>query len=147
MTTNLDSRSRAARSPRWLWWTILGGCALILGVAAAIAPDPSGYGTHTALGLPPCGFLLLTGFPCPGCGLTTAFAYGIRGQWSLAASANPLGLVLFLVVCACIPLAASAALRGWSLDAVIQRFALNRWALALAACATVVWVVRLAAAL
>jgi hypothetical protein len=65
----------------------------------------------------------------------------------LAASANPLGLVLFLVVCLSIPLAAYAALRDWSLDVVIQRFALNRWGLALAGGATVMWVVRLCAAL
>jgi len=64
----------------------------------------------------------------------------------LAASANPLGLVLFLVVCLCIPLAVSAALRDWSLDNVIERFALNRWGLALAGGAAVVWIVRLAAA-
>jgi hypothetical protein len=40
----------------------------------------------------------------------------------------------------------TAALRGWPVDAVIQRFALSRWALAVAGCAVVVWVVRLAAA-
>lgn len=146
MTTNFDSPSRTSRSQRWLWWMILLGCGLVLAAAATITPDPRGYGTHTQLGLPPCGFLLLTGAPCPGCGLTTAFAYGVRGQWLLAASANPLGLVLFLVVCLCIPLAVSAALRDWSLDNVIERFALNRWGLALAGGAAVVWIVRLAAA-
>ena len=147
MTTNVDSPTFVPRSQRWLWWTILGACVSVLTTAAAITPDPSGHGTHTQLGLPPCGFLLLTGYPCPGCGLTTAFAYGVRGPWLLAASANPLGLVLFLVVCLCIPLAAYAALRDWSLDVVIQRFALNRWGLALAGGATVMWVVRLCAAL
>ena len=119
---------------------------MVLVVAAAIEPDARGYGTHTQLGLPPCGFMLLTGSPCPGCGLTTAFAHGIRGHLSLAASANPLGLALFLVVCLCIPLGMIAALRGWSLDAVIERFGLNRWGLALAGGAVAVWVVRLASA-
>ena len=147
MTTNLDSASALPHSQRWFWWAIVFGCITVLAVAATITPDPSGYGTHTQLGLPPCGFLLLTGFPCPGCGLTTAFAWGIRGHWLLAASANPLGLMMFLVVCSCIPLAATSALRGWSIDAVIDRFSLNRWALALAGCATVLWVVRFAAAL
>jgi hypothetical protein len=53
---------------------------------------------------------------------------------------------LFLAVCFCIPLGVTAALRGWSLDATVERFALNRWALALAGCAVAVWVVRFAAA-
>jgi len=147
MTKTPDSASSAPLLQRLLWWSIVVGCALVLATAASVEPDARGYGTHTQLGLPPCGFLLLTGFPCPGCGLTTAFAYGIRGHWVLAARANPLGLVLFLVVCACVPLGVIAALRGWSVDAVIERWALDRWALALAGCAIVVWVMRLAAAL
>lgn len=146
MTTTLDSPSAAPLSQRLIWWAIVVGCVLVLAAAAAIEPDFRGYGTHTQLGLPPCGFLLLTGSPCPGCGLTTAFAHGIRGQWSLAATANPLGLALFLVVCLCIPLGVTAALRGWSLDAAIERFSLNHWGLALAGCAVVIWVVRFAAA-
>jgi hypothetical protein len=146
MTTTLDSASPAPLLQRLLWWGIAGSCVLVLAAAAVVEPDSRGYGTHTQLGLPPCGFLLLTGSPCPGCGLTTAFAYGIRGHWSQAASANPLGLALFLVVCLCIPLGVTAALRGWSLDAVIERFALNRWALAFAGCAVVFWAVRFASA-
>lgn len=147
MATHLDSAPPAPLAQRLFWWSIVGGCALTLAAAAAIEPDARGYGTHTQLGLPPCGFLLLTGSPCPGCGLTTAFAHGIRGHWWLAVNANPLGLALFLAVCACIPLGVTAALRGWSLDLAVERFALNRWALAVAGCALVVWVVRFAAAL
>jgi hypothetical protein len=131
---------------RLLWWLLVGGSMLLLATAAVIEPDARGFGTHTQLGFPPCGFLTLTGLPCPGCGLTTAFAHGIRGQWSLAASANPLGLALFFVVCASIPLGILAAVRSWSLDVLIERFALNRWALAVAGCAVAVWVVRLAEA-
>jgi hypothetical protein len=129
-----------------LWWLLVGCSLLLLFTAAVIEPDVRGFGTHTQLGLPPCGFLTLTGVPCPGCGLTTAFSHGIRGQWSLAASANPLGLALFLAVCASIPLGILAAVRGWSVDVLIERFALNRWALAVAGCAVAMWVVRLAEA-
>ncbi|MDH4282303.1 MAG: DUF2752 domain-containing protein [Myxococcales bacterium] len=146
MQQTLDSAPTRPRLQRLLWWGVAGGCLIALAGAAALEPDVRGYGTHTQLGLPPCGFLLLTGSPCPGCGLTTAFAHAIRGQWLLAAGANPLGLVLFVVVCCCVPMSVTAALRGWSVDAVIQRFALSRWALAVAGCAVVVWVVRLAAA-
>jgi len=147
MTTIRNEGPDGPISQRLIWLGIVAGAIAVLAVALAIEPDVRGYGTHTQLGLPPCGFLLLTGSPCPGCGLTTAFAHGIRGQWSLAASANPLGLALFFVVSACIPLGLAAALRSWSIGEVIDRFGLNRWALAVAGCAIVVWVVRFAVAL
>lgn len=147
MTTTRNEALSGPLSERLLWLGITAGSLAVLAAALAVEPDVRGYGTHTQLGLPPCGFLLLTGSPCPGCGLTTAFAYGVRGQWSMAASANPLGLALFFVVCACIPLGVTAALRSWSLGEVIDRFGLNRWAIAVAACAIVLWVVRFAVAL
>jgi len=147
MTTIHNERPVGPISPRLIWLGIVAGSIAVLAVALAIEPDVRGYGTHTQLGLPPCGFLLLTGSPCPGCGLTTAFAHGIRGHWSMAASANPLGLALFFVVSACIPLGLAAALRRWSIGEVVDRFGLNRWALAVAGCAIVVWAVRFAVAL
>ncbi len=147
MTTIHNERPVGPISPRLIWLGIVAGSIAVLAVALAIEPDVRGYGTHTQLGLPPCGFLLLTGSPCPGCGLTTAFAHGIRGHWSMAASANPLGLALFFVVSACIPLGLAAALRSWSIGEVVDRFGLNRWALAVAGCAIVVWAVRFAVAL
>ena len=139
--------SSAPLSQRLLWWALAAGCASVLVIAASVEPDARGYGTHTQLGLPPCGFLTWTGAPCPGCGLTTAFAHAIRGHWGLAWNANPLGLALFISTCCCVPLGALAAFRGWSLDSAIQRFALHRWALALAGWAAVLWVVRIAEAL
>lgn len=147
MSKTLDSAASNATMHRLLWSFIALGAAAVLAVAALVEPDARGYGTHQQLGLPPCGFRLLTGSLCPGCGLTTAFAYGIRGHWSMAASANPLGLLLFLIACACVPFGITGAARGWSVDEVIARFDLNRWALAVAACAVVVWIVRVAVAL
>ena len=147
MTSHRPRASAVPLLQRLLWLSVAGGCAAALVVAATIEPSPSGYGTHTQLGLPPCGFLLLTGSPCPGCGLTTAFAHAIRGDWTLAIGANPLGLALFVMTCCCIPLGLVAALRGWSLASVVDRFSLNRWALAIACCAAVLWVVRFAAVL
>lgn len=116
----------------------------MLATAAWLDPDPRGFGTHVQLGLPPCGFRWLTGLACPGCGLTTAFAHAIRGEWMLSFSANPLGLVLFCGVVACLPIALLGALRGWSLADAVDRFRIGRWALAVAGCATAVWVARVA---
>jgi hypothetical protein len=137
----------ASRLERLLWASLAAGGVAVLVVAGSIEPDPSGYGTHTQLGLPPCGFLALTGFPCPGCGLTTAFAYGVRGQWWLAGASNPIGLILFLVVCATVPLGILAGARGWSFATMRGRLSLDRWALAIAGCGIVLWVVRFALAL
>ncbi|MDH3199688.1 MAG: DUF2752 domain-containing protein [Myxococcales bacterium] len=143
--------SDATRSPsvaeRLLWASLAAGGFAVLVTAAWIEPDPRGYGTHTQLGLPPCGFLALTGSPCPGCGLTTAFAYAARGQWWLAGTSNPLGLVLFLIVCATVPMSVLAIVRGWSFAATVDRLSLDRWALAVAGCGVVLWVVRFASAL
>ena len=141
MTDSLSFGHRAG----WLLITTLG--VAVLGVALFLEPDPRGFGTHQQLGLPPCGFRWLTGFSCPGCGLTTSFAHGIRGSWLRAAVANPIGLALFFAVCLTIPLGVVAVLRGWSFGQVIDRFALDRWALVFAAAAILVWIARISAAI
>jgi len=65
---------------------------------AAVAPRAGGYGTHTQLGLPTCGFLAETGYPCPGCGMTTAMTAMAHGRIALATRANLFGVLLFLAV-------------------------------------------------
>ena len=135
---------RHSQATPLVWMALATGCIVVLALAAWLEPDARGYGTHAQLGLPPCGFRWLTGLACPGCGLTTAFSHAIRGDWSLAFSANPLGLAMFAVVCAAIPLTVVGAVRGWSLGEAFDRFAVGRWSLAVAGCAVVVWIARLA---
>jgi Uma2 family endonuclease len=75
----------------------LAAAAGILGVlatAALLRPDPRGHGTHTQMGLPPCAFFRLTGDRCPACGMTTAFAWTVRGRVDRAWYANPAGALL-----------------------------------------------------
>jgi hypothetical protein len=147
MKTKPNRSNPAPKLEQALWWALALGCMAVLLVAAMLEPDARGYGTHAQLGLPPCGFLLFTGAPCPGCGLTTAFAHAIRGNFALALDANPFGLLLFAAVSACVPLGVLAAWRRWSVDSVLQRFAIGRLALGVAGCGVAVWVVRLASAL
>jgi len=71
----------------WLFVTV---------TSLALHPDPSGHGTHTQLGLPPCPSVLLFDRPCPGCGLTTSFAAFVHGQFAFAFHAHPLGPLLYL---------------------------------------------------
>ena len=85
-----------------------------LGIATRLQPDPRGQGTHQQLGLPPCTFLMLIGNRCPSCGMTTSWAYAVRGQWVRSAATNAGGFVLALVAAVLGPwLVASAALGRW----------------------------------
>lgn len=71
-------------------------CWGAIACAASLAPRQAGYGTHTQMGLPGCGFLARTGYPCPGCGMTTSIAAMAHGQVLKAAGAQLFGAMLFL---------------------------------------------------
>jgi hypothetical protein len=59
--------------------------------------------THRQLGLPPCTFYLLTGMPCPSCGMTTSFALLIRGDVINSLRANAAGTLLAIFCLLLIP--------------------------------------------
>ncbi len=65
-------------------------------VAWALTPEPTGYGTHEHLFLLPCLFKILTGLPCPFCGLTTSFGFMAEGAVQQAWQAHILGPVGYL---------------------------------------------------
>lgn len=81
---------------RLVWAALAAASAGVLLVARLLTPSASGVGTHTQLGLPPCGFLWLLHRPCPACGLTTAFAHLAKGDVRESLAAHPLGLPLFV---------------------------------------------------
>lgn len=72
------------------------GCLAILAGAAWLNPNPAGIGTHEQLGMPACGFYERTGYPCPTCGMTTAFAHIAHGQVFRALAVQPAGALLGL---------------------------------------------------
>lgn len=72
------------------------GLGCIFALAAWLKPDASGIGTHTELGLPPCGFYVVFHKPCPSCGMTTAFAWMMHGHPGRALRAQPAGVAVFL---------------------------------------------------
>lgn len=96
------------------WALVLCGVALSAGflLAAALEPDSRGYGTHQRLGLPECSFQMLFARPCPGCGMTTSFAYFVRGQWRQSLGANPAGWLLAITCAGLIPWCWWSAYRG-----------------------------------
>ncbi len=55
---------------------------------------PRRMATHTQLGMPPCNFVLLTGKPCPACGMTTSFSLLVRGDVSASMRANWAGTLI-----------------------------------------------------
>lgn len=90
----------------------------LLGVAAWLSPDRSGMGTHTQLGRPPCTWPMLLGYPCPTCGMTTAFAHTVRGELPAAFRAQPAGLVLAMgtIVAAVVSLGVLMTGRVWAVN-------------------------------
>ncbi len=69
----------------------------LLLVAAWLTPASDGHGTHTQMGLPPCGWVVSMGIPCPSCGMTTSFAHAADGDLLGALKAQPAGAVLALL--------------------------------------------------
>lgn len=90
----------------------------LLGTAISLRPDPKGYGTHRQLGYPPCGMMVMTGLPCPTCGMTTSFSHTVRGQWISAMAAQPAGFLLCLAT-------GVAVLAGWFVALTGSMYNLN----------------------
>ncbi len=82
-------------------------------MAAFLPPDPRGHGTHEALGMPPCGFMLMTGLPCPTCGMTTAFSLIMHGRPCAAVIAQPAGAAICLGTFMLLGASLGAAIRGF----------------------------------
>jgi hypothetical protein len=110
---------------------ILLGMALVFVAVFAVAlwlnpydeqGAPRRMGTHLQLGLPPCTFRLVTGVPCPSCGMTTSFALLMHGDIANSLRANAVGTLLALFCLALIPWSlASALLRRYFLIASLDR--------------------------
>lgn len=81
------------------WGRILAGiialaCLTPLIIATRLAPSHTGIDTHRGLGLPTCSFLDRTGLPCPTCGMTTSFAWFVRGNLLASFYVQPMGFIV-----------------------------------------------------
>lgn len=98
---------------------VQGSVAVVLAAALALGvflePSPTGMGTHSGLGLPPCGLLVMTGKPCPTCGVTTSFVLAAHGRFYESLVNQPFGLAVFL------------ALVGWLLFSVVTLVTRRSW--------------------
>ncbi len=76
-----------------------------LGAAALISPETVDDGPVL------CPFRLVTGLPCPGCGLTRSWVHLLHGQVGDATAANPFGIVALLVAVGFVAAVASSVVR------------------------------------
>ena len=87
-------------------------CASMMGVALWLTPSAEGTGTHRELGLPPCGFLEATGYPCPTCGCTTAVSYFAHGHLLASLLTQPFGFGVALIATLLLPFTLIGMIRG-----------------------------------
>jgi hypothetical protein len=97
---------------RLTWLAVASCCAAVLGLAGYLPPDPRGHGTHEALGFPPCSFMMMTGLPCPSCGMTTSFSLIMHGRPLEGFRVQPAGALLCLGAVALLAASLHAAARG-----------------------------------
>lgn len=69
-------------------------CAGVLTIAWWLKPAAGGLGTHQQLGLPPCAWKAMWGFPCVTCGMTTAFSHAAHGDLIASFRVQPMGCIL-----------------------------------------------------
>jgi hypothetical protein len=97
-------------------WVFLAlSLASVLGVLALgilTTPDARGHSTHEQLGLPACALMEFTGFPCPGCGVTTSLSHLAHGHWRAALAAQPIGVALALAAGFALLWSSLATVRG-----------------------------------
>ncbi len=109
---SLGPNERPSKGQRLLLTVIAFGLMSVFGIAFCLNPDPRGFGTHQQLGLPACQFREFAGVLCPHCGMTTSFSNVVRGNFSAAVQANPMGVPLSLAWAVCIPWCLSVAASG-----------------------------------
>jgi hypothetical protein len=91
---------------------IAAGVAAVLITAGRLSPGNRHMGVHQQLGLLPCGFVTMTGLPCPTCGMTTAFAHAAHGHPIEAIRSQLAGFVLAIATLLLGLTAATATVTG-----------------------------------
>ena len=119
------------------------GLLALLALATMLRPSPWGHGTHRQLGLPPCTFEIVFGRPCPTCGMTTSWAYLVRGQGLNACRANTAGTLLGLLALAAAPWLLVSAWQGNWMGIVPNRNAAAWISIAILVIMLIEWAVRL----
>ena len=123
---------------------VAAGLIVALLLSFWLKPDPRGVGTHEQLLVWPCNFHVLTGLPCPFCGMTTAFAFMARGQVREVLLAQPVGALGFVVCVLMLPVSIGAALSGKDVLGALARLPWDRLSWAIVAMLAIAWIFKLA---
>lgn len=103
-------------------WVALG--ILALGGAAFLLREG---GPNSIPWLPGCTFHRLTGWNCPGCGMTRAAHATLHGQIDEAFRFNPLGMILLPLACAGVAIEVLGWVRGKPLPFRLNVGATGAW--------------------
>ena len=100
MQQNISSQGSTKKPKRLIHPLFSIGAALVLIVSRLLPPD----GVFLTI----CGFKILTGLPCPGCGLTRSVINLSHLHFALSFRLHPLGMAvylmsIFLILYGCIP--------------------------------------------
>ena len=119
-----------ARLRGQLVWFLAWVAVTVLGMI--LTPNDTGHGTHSQLGLPPCGSAVVFGRPCPGCGMTTSVSALVHLDVAGAARAHPLGPFMYALFTASAFASLYGFVRGRRLNTDSVAFNRLMWAVAIA---------------
>ena len=134
-----SSPTRVSGGGRLLAAGIALACLSVLVIGMVLVPSPDGVGTHRAMGLQACQFLARTGVPCPGCGMTTSFAWFARGNIEASLYIQPMGTVLAILCAGAFWGAAYVAVTGKPLYRLAERIPQRYYLWYLPSFAIVAW--------
>ncbi len=116
------------------WWERVGNlaCALVcfalLWTGQKVEPSGTGHGSHVQLGLPMCAWVMRFDKPCPTCGMTTAVAHAVRGEFLNSVVVQPAGAAFALGAAALFWLSLYVAATGSAVGRMAGRALLQgRW--------------------
>jgi hypothetical protein len=112
---------------------------MLLGLAWWLDPSPRGFGTHQALGLPPCTWPERFGLPCPSCGMTTAYAFAAKGRFVSSFLAQPMGFLLAFATAVAFVVSLWTLATGRTIMPVLERLWGARLAYAIGLVALLSW--------